>query len=376
LIGSIPPAARRTERWLRRRVFGANVAGMLRSITIPLLVLLAATSPSAAQSSRCDGTEISVSASERRCVTRGFQPFPVPSPRERTPAGVGCTARSTAFKDCPDCPQMVVVPAGTFVMGSPATEIGRSASEGPQHTVTIAKPFAVARFAVTLAEFSAFVLDTDHAVGGRCSTYERGYLAHDIAHARILAPEWQPRPARSFRDPGFFQDARDPVVCVSWQEARAFAAWLSKKTGKRYRLLTEAEREYATRAGTRSPFWWGSSVSPLHANFELGQDPSFGGRSGTVPVDSFMASPWGLYGMQGNVSEWVEDCWHENYRGAPGDGSAWTSGTCARRVHRGGAWSSRADELRAAGRASLPPDQRHSFIGFRVARDCRLALGC
>jgi formylglycine-generating enzyme required for sulfatase activity len=265
---------------------------------------------------------------------------------------------------------MVVVPAGTFMMGSPPTEIGRFDGEGPQRVVTIAKPFAVARFPVTLGEFRAFLLDTNHTVGDTCWTFERGYLAHDIAHARILLPDWQERPARSFRDPGFFQDVREPVVCVNWHDAKAFAAWISMKTAKPYRLLTEAEREYATRAGTTTPFRWGSSISPLQANFMDGQDLSFGGRLGTVPVNTYLPNPWGLYSMQGNVSEWVEDCWHDNYQGAPGDGSAWMAGECARRVHRGGAWSSKATTLRAANRESTPPLERHSFIGFRLARDC------
>ena len=225
------------------------------------------------------------------------------------------------------------MPAGEFMMGSPASEAARSDDEGPQRKVTIAKPFAVARFAVTRGEFAAFVRETNHAPGDSCMTYDNG--------------GW--KAGRSFRNPGFTQDDRHPVVCVSWDDAKAFATWLSKKTNKPYRLLSEAEREYATRAGTTTPFWWGSSISTTQANYR-GDYYTYGGgskgeyRGGTVPVDSFKANPWGLYNVHGNVSEWVEDCWTKRVwtksgRDCGTRGGSWGLGEparCGQHVNRPG----------------------------------------
>ena len=248
----------------------------------------------------------------------------------------------TAFRDCPTCPEMVVVPAGSFTMGSPAGEEGRLDSEGPQHKVTIGRPFAVGKFAVTFAEWEACV-----GAGG-CN----GYQPNDQG----LGRGWR------------------PVINVSWDDAKAYVAWISKATGKSYRLLSEAEREYVARAGTTTPFWWGSSISTNQANYNGGF--TYGGgskgenRQKTVPADSFAANPWGLYQVHGNVWEWVEDCWHGSYQGAPTDGSAWTT-SCTesgRRVLRGGSWGSGPDGLRAANRGWLPSGFRSGEFGFRVGR--------
>jgi formylglycine-generating enzyme required for sulfatase activity len=257
-----------------------------------------------------------------------------------------CLKPKDAFKDCPDCPEMVVVPAGKFAMGSPRSETDRSTDEDPQHEVTITNPFAVGRFAVTRGEFATFVRETNHTTGAKCWT---------------LTVKWEERAGRSFRDPGFTQDDRHPVVCVNWDDAKTFAAWLSKKTGKAYRLLSEAEREYVTRAGTTTPFWWGPSISSTQANYALHVKR-------TVPVDSFQANPWGLYNVHGNVGEWTEDCWNSGYRGAPTDGSAWTSENCSDRVLRGGCWSYFPHNLRAASRESIKANDRYSSHGFRLAR--------
>jgi len=229
--------------------------------------------------------------------------------------------------------------------------------EGAQHNVTIARPFAVGRFAVTRGEFAAFVQETNHATGDKCW---------------ILDNEWTYRAGRSFRYPGFAQDDRHPVVCVSWDDVQGFVTWLAKKTGKSYRLLSEAEREYVTRAGTSTTFWWGSSISTAQANYDGNQTYSAGAkgewRKKTIAVDSFEANPWGLYNVHGNVLEWVEDCWHDSYQGAPTDGSAWTSGPCDRRVARGGGLGSHPRFLRAAARFRLRPDFRFYSYGFRLAR--------
>jgi len=245
-----------------------------------------------------------------------------------------------SFKECDTCPEMMVVPAGSFTMGSPASEAGRYGNEGPQHLVTFAKPFAVGRFAVTFDEWDACVAD------GGCNAY---------------------RPA----DEGWGR-GRQPVINVSWDDAKAYLSWLTRKTGKTYRLLSEAEREYVTRARTTTPFWWGSSISTDRANYDgRGNGGVATGqfRRRTLPVDSFEPNPWGLFQIHGNVWDRVEDCWHESYEGAPADGSAWTAGDCSRRVVRGGSYGSGPRQLRSAfrepGRTS---DDRDLDLGFRVGR--------
>jgi len=244
------------------------------------------------------------------------------------------------FKDCAQCPQMVVVPPGQFTMGSPADEPDRSAEEGPPLRVTVAKPFAVGEFSVTYDEWDACV-----AAGG-CN----GYKPADQAGRR----------------------GRYPVVNVSWDDAKAYLAWLSQTTGKSYRLLSEAEREYVARAGTTTPFWFGSSISTKLANYD-GDTAYAGGQKGefrhhSLPVDIFDANPFGLYQTNGNVYDWVEDCWSTGYQGAPQDGAARVSGDCGRRVLRGGSWYDPPAKLRAANRAGFFPGYRSDKIGFRVAR--------
>jgi formylglycine-generating enzyme required for sulfatase activity len=291
---------------------------------------------------RCDvdGIEIAVGEkNERRCFKTG-------------------AGQSEYFKDCPDCPEMVVVPAGPFTMGSPTDEPQRIENED-QLPAVIAKPFAIGRFAVTRGEFAAFVAATGHKTDGACWTH--------------TDTEWKKQADRNWSSPGFMQNDRHPVVCVNWDDAKAYAAWLSKKTGKTYRLPSEAEREYATRAGTTTPFWWGSAISPQQANYNGTADPYKGGgskgewRKATVPVDSFKANPWRLYNVHGNVWEWTEDCRNDKNAGNPGDGSARTSGDCSRRVVRGGSWPNYPYMLRSARRNWLATVRYH-HQGFRVAR--------
>jgi formylglycine-generating enzyme required for sulfatase activity len=243
------------------------------------------------------------------------------------------------FKECDECPEMVVVPAGSFTMGSPKSE-PRSTYEDPQHQVTIRKAFAVGKFAATFDEWDACVAD------GGCNDY---------------------RPS----DRGWGR-GRQPVINVSWDDAKAYVAWLSRKTGKAYRLLSEAEREYATRAGKTTPFWWGSSITPRQANYDgtyvYNKGAKGENRQKILPVDAFEPNPWGLYQVHGNVWDWVEDCWHDSYQGAPADGTAWTTGDCSRRVLRGGSWYSNPWNLRAANRGRNSPVFRDSLDGFRLAR--------
>jgi formylglycine-generating enzyme required for sulfatase activity len=240
---------------------------------------------------------------------------------------------------CPICPEMVVVPAGSFTMGSPASELQREATE-VQVRVTIARPFAVGRFPVTFAEWDACVAD------GGCEGY---------------------RPD----DQGWGRDRR-PVINVNWDDTKLYIDWLNAKTGKTYRLQSETEREYVTRAGTTTPFWWGSSITPKQANYN-GNHPFGGGTKGeyrqqTVPVDSFDANPWGLFDVHGNVSEWTEDCWYDSNQGNPGNGSARTTGDCGLRVVRGGSWYGYPGDLRSAYRFWNSTGLRADHLGFRVAR--------
>jgi formylglycine-generating enzyme required for sulfatase activity len=236
---------------------------------------------------------------------------------------------------CPMCPEMVVAPVGSFTMGSPPGERGRDDGE-EQVRVTIARPFAVGKFAVTFDQWDACVAE------GGCNRY---------------------RPA----DEGWGRGNR-PVIRVNWGDAKAYIVWLSGKTGKTYRLLSEAEREYVTRAGTTTPFWWGSSISTSQANYN--DAGGLGGefRQQTVPVDSFEANHWGLFNVHGNVLDWTEDCWNESNQGNPGNGSARATGDCSRRVVRGGSWLLGLRYLRAANRGWGTTDYRYANIGFRLAR--------
>jgi formylglycine-generating enzyme required for sulfatase activity len=238
-----------------------------------------------------------------------------------------------SLKECDKCPEMIVVPAGSFTMGSPESEPLRDPRENPQHSVTIATPFAVGRFAVTFDEWDACVAD------GGCN----GYKPNDLG-------------GRGQR----------PVINVSWDDANAYVAWLSRKTGKSYRLLSEAEFEYAARAGKQTAYPWGNDIGKGNANCN-GCGSQWDGKL-TAPVGSLAANGFGLYDMVGNVWEWVEDCNHPNYEGAPTDGSAWTSGDCRLRVLRGGSWSNPPRYLRAASGLRYHTDLRANTFGFRVGR--------
>ena len=238
------------------------------------------------------------------------------------------------FRDCDGtwCPEVVVVPGGSFEMGSPEGEAGREDDEGPVHRVRIEEPIAVGVTEVTRGEFGRFVRETGHSMGDGCWTYEDG--------------EWEERSGWSWRNPGYSQTDGHPMVCVNWEDARAYVKWLSRETGQGYRLLSEGEWEYVARGGTSTSRYWGAGESGQcrHAN---GADASAGldwgvscddGHSRTSPVGSYTENGYGLYDVLGNVWEWVEDCWNADYTGAPSNGSAWESGDCTRRVLRGGSW--------------------------------------
>ena len=265
------------------------------------------------------------------------------------------------FRDCARCPEMVVVPAGSFLMGSPESEKGHVENEGPVHRVRIAAPFAVGVYEVTFEEWDACGED------GGC----RGYEPQDASFGR----------------------GRRPVINMSWEDAQAYVGWLSEKTGKRYRLPSESEWEYAARAGTRTSRPWGDSESEQcrHANGaddsstkrrspawrSVGEDGKEvvpmatcdDGYKNTAPVGRYEGNAWGLHDVLGNVWEWTEDCWNVGYAGAPADGSAWESGGCSRRVLRGGSWRYIPRFLlRSALRTADAAGNRDRLYGFRVAR--------
>jgi formylglycine-generating enzyme required for sulfatase activity len=234
------------------------------------------------------------------------------------------------FRDCTDCAEMVVVPPGEFEMGG-----GDTPYEKPQHKVTIAYPFAIGRGEVTFDEWDA--------------CYSSGGCKH--------------RPD----DHGWGRGKR-PAIDVSWDDAKSFLTWLSRSAGKNYRLASEAEWEYAARAGTASAYWWGRDAGKGNANCE-----GCGGSSTarTTPSRSFRPNAFGLYDTSGNAAEWVEDCWNESYRNAPRNGSAWTSGDCQLRVLRGGSFASKPNAVRSTSRFRYDRDVRYYANGFRVVRDLR-----
>ena len=283
------------------------------------------------------------------------------------------------FRDCSSCPEMVVVPAGTFIMGSPESEAGRLRTvydqegeairwttqdtvrlkveagqrlvvvEGPQRYVTIAAPFAVGVYEVTFEEWDAC------ARGGGCG----GLIPDHEGWGR----------------------GRRPVINVSWEEARGYAEWLSRETGETYRLPSEAEWEYVARAGTETARYWGETDA-AQCRYANGADAAAlqeyphwiaascsDGYLETAPVGSFAPNAFGLYDTLGNVWEWTLDCWNERYSGAPADGSAWESGDCSDRVARGGSWQNVPGRVRSASRSRDPAvDYRNSLAGFRVVR--------
>ena len=286
----------------------------------------------------------------------------------------------TVFRDCEDCPELVVVPAGRFRMGCVSGSDDCSDDELPVHDVEVAS-FAMSKFEVTRGQFAAFVTATDHVADG---------CVVEVWRVRRFARdrwEWandEEQDEASWREPGFRQnDDRHPVVCVNWEDASAYARWLSDKTGTRYRLPTEAEWEYAARAGTTTPWFWGDRAANqcVHANgydrsAERGFDRGWtvadcrDGVERTAPVGSFAPNGFGLHDMAGNVWEWVADCWHDNYAAAPRDGSAWIR-DCSdddRRGWRGGSWRRPPDRLRSGYRWAVGLGTRQYDVGFRVAR--------
>ncbi len=274
-------------------------------------------------------------------------------------------------------PAMVVVPVGEFLMGSPEAEPGRSVSESPQHRVGIARPFALASSEVSVAEFRRFLQESKYQTDAERVGSSSFYDERTGRMAKRNGIHWQ----NDYQ--GGRAKSAEPVVHVSWNDAAAYAAWLGKTTGKGYRLPSEAEFEYALRAGTTTIYWWGDgsptrNIGNLTGQRDLSRSKRSWGKSfagyrdgywGPAPVARFEANPFGLYDMGSNVSEWVEDCWHQNYLRAPEDGSPWVNRGCAKRTVRGGSWGSEPDQARSAYRLGVTAETRSARVGFRVARD-------
>lgn len=280
-------------------------------------------------------------------------------------APAGAQPQEREFRECGECPAMIGVPAGRFIMGSPQDEPGRFDSEGPQRAVTV-KAFALGKYPVTSAEFLIFLRET-------------GYRPAPCN--RILNLSWR-SPGRGLAFPPYVgEPPRWPAVCLDWKDAQAYVAWLNRKVraarpeiGNRagpYRLPSEAEWEYAARAGTVTARWWGDAVGAGNANCN-GCGSPFDYRV-LADVDRFEPNPFGLYAILGNAWQWTEDCWHDSYAGAPEDASPWMDGDCRRHVIRGGSWDNLPIFVRSAARSGGAPGggeyDYSSLAGFRVARD-------
>ncbi len=285
---------------------------------------------------------------------------PPPQPAA-PPATAALPKPGSVIRDCPGCPEMTVLPAGRFKQGSAA---GPADAE-PLHWVVIGRSVAMSTNPVTVEAFGQFVMATGRNMQG-CDTYDGG---------------WKHRPEDSWQHPGFAQTGGHPVTCVSWNDAEAYANWLSAKTGHHYRLPSASEWEYAARAGTGAAQPWGSEGQGACANANVADAsaarrypgwavfPCDDGYVYTAPVGAFKANPFGLNDVLGNVLQWTADCWHPTYSGAPVDGSAWTDGDCSVHEIRGSSWFSTPAYVRADYRDRFPVDYRTSSVGMRLVRD-------
>lgn len=249
-----------------------------------------------------------------------------------------------SFRDCADCPEMMVIPMGAYFMGSVD---GRS-DEQPRHRVTVENDFSVGMYEVTRAQFTRFANSTNHAPTSGCETWG--------------IPSFNMYLSKNWADPAFVQESNHPVVCVNWYDAQAYVNWLSVKTGEHYRLLSESEWEYVARAGTTTAYGFGDQIDATKANYgdEIRQ---------TTTVGSYPNNGFGLYDMHGNAAEWVTDCLTDNYDSTPRNGAPMAGETCDKRVLRGGTWNNAAQYLRSAFRNGYFASFRFSSVGFRIARD-------
>jgi formylglycine-generating enzyme required for sulfatase activity len=302
---------------------------------------------------------------------------PAAQPGAVAPPAVAVAPTGT-FRDCPTCPELVVVPAGEFVLGTQVDdpEADRVRGEAPPLAVSMNRAYAIGRTEVTVAQFRAFVAATQYAAVAECRHVDGG--------------GWEATAGRDWRSPGFAQRDDEPVVCVSWDDAKAYVDWLAKTTGRAYRLPSETEWEYAARGGTTTPRYWGARDSHEDSALSLACDHANVYDAGavaalalqvpnahctdrhvhTAPVGTYRPNAFDLADAIGNAREWVQDCYTASYRGRPQDGRAWEwAGGCERRGVRGGSWATRPAQSRSAARGAEPQALRQSDLGFRVARD-------
>ncbi|MDX2155911.1 MAG: SUMF1/EgtB/PvdO family nonheme iron enzyme [Hyphomicrobiaceae bacterium] len=304
------------------------------------------------------------------------------APEERTPQPsppasslIVDTARRT-FRDCPTCPEMVVVPSGTFLMGSPASELGRRDDEGPQRSITITRPFGLARTETTRGEWRAFTEATQRPVAKDCRIMQDTPDRASSYEVWLRTASWGPTGRHSWEDTGYSQDDRHPAACISYGDAEAYLGWLASRTGAAYRLPSEAEWEYAARAGTPTAFAFGDNATPRDASYYHPLPYRAGGeqapwRNGTMPVASFPANAYGLHDMHGNVWEWVADCSGGELGSLDAVGAPRQGPPCESAGMRGGAFWTQPAWMRSAFRYSYQKDRRGAAAGFRAVRVIR-----
>lgn len=292
-------------------------------------------------------------------------------------------------RDCPDCPELVAIPTGEFVMGAELAESKRlglpdywAVREQPRHRVVVARAFAIGKYEVTRGQFAAFARETGYSPEPGCWHF--------------IGSEWLLDKERSWRDPKIDHGDDYPVTCINWHDASAYLLWLSRKTGQRYRLASEAEYEYVARAGTTTAYWFGDTADEICRYVNLGDlttlekfgwdkielkwevmdtnhwtgTPCRDGYATMAPVRETIANPFGVHGILGNANEWVADCWNDNYEAAPAIQDARLTGAdCGLRVMRGQGWSAVAAGTRPAFRQKMMATDRRFTFGFRVVRD-------
>lgn len=311
------------------------------------------------------------------CTARNPSPAPVPAAKSGTESLQPGRIFSDRIARGGYGPELIVIPAGRFELGAVGKDRKAPAAEKPAHTVALQRPFALTRAEITVDEFGAFI-----AASAYRSRAEQAGSSEifDLASGRLIRAE-----GVDWRFDHIGKPARGdyPVVHVAYADATAYAAWLSRRTGRHYRLPSEAEWEYALRAGTDSVFPWGNKPKDLEKGNLTGNGDRFpNGRNwrnaisgysdgywALAPVRRYSSEDWGTFDMLGNVSEWVEDCWHENYRRAPANGEAWVNDGCTHRVIRGSAWLSSIDQSRSSFRMPMAAERTNARLGFRLVRE-------
>ena len=293
------------------------------------------------------------------------------------------------FRDCPECPVMIKIPPGQFIMGSKLTDAESQGDEVPEHTVRIDYAFAIAKYEVSVKEYQSFITETGTTINKGCYTRitiptmnypDEGFKEKTAAKdGSAGSSDWTEDPDKYWKNPGFSQEDNHPIVCVDWNDAVAYTSWLSQKKGKIYRLPTEAEWEYSARAGTKTSRYWNEDEDFCQyanvADITLRKTyPDWKGvncedeSAYTAIKGSFKPNAFGLYDILGNVNEWVDDCWIDTYLETPIDGSSWLEGKCSRKTVRGGSWFDGPRILRSANRYGYYKSGKNYTLGFRVAR--------